>query len=135
MFQQGKFDAFKFADDVVVRFQVNVQFCLQECQPVNCDNSRHVDSDLLKNVPSWGKRRRRRSVTLDEKKFLSNQTELHREIIVESISRSNSEKLESKEKQLEMFCATKTTLIVAFVTLFMLQVFSISLMTLINFNV
>ena len=27
----GKFDAFKFADDVVVRFQVNVQFCLQVC--------------------------------------------------------------------------------------------------------
>ena len=31
---QGKFDAFKFADDVVVRFQVNVQFCLQVKQVV-----------------------------------------------------------------------------------------------------
>ena len=32
---QGAFQAFKFSDDSVVRFQVNVQFCLQECKPVS----------------------------------------------------------------------------------------------------
>uniref|UniRef100_A0A6P6YG15 Uncharacterized protein LOC113797539 n=1 Tax=Dermatophagoides pteronyssinus TaxID=6956 RepID=A0A6P6YG15_DERPT len=125
---QGKFDAFKFADDVVVRFQVNVQFCLQECLPVNCDHSRHVDSELLKNVQSWGRRRRRRSITADDKKFLTNNTELHREIIVESISRLNDndvnqqEKLLAEQQQQQMYCATKTTMIIGIITLFMLQV-------------
>ncbi|XP_074598683.1 uncharacterized protein LOC141853293 isoform X2 [Brevipalpus obovatus] len=33
---QGKFDAFKFSDDEVVRFQVNVHFCLQKCAPPSC---------------------------------------------------------------------------------------------------
>lgn len=32
---QGKFEAFKFSEDQVVRFQVNVQFCLEECKPVS----------------------------------------------------------------------------------------------------
>ena len=32
---QGKFEAFKFSDDPVVKFQVNVQFCLEECPPVS----------------------------------------------------------------------------------------------------
>lgn len=36
---RGKFDAFKFSTDVVVRFQVDVQFCLNQC-PVNvCDTN------------------------------------------------------------------------------------------------
>nr|XP_053643380.1 uncharacterized protein LOC128696261 isoform X1 [Cherax quadricarinatus] len=33
---QGKFEAFKFSEDQVVRFQVNVQFCLDECRPAQC---------------------------------------------------------------------------------------------------
>ncbi|XP_069173940.1 uncharacterized protein [Procambarus clarkii] len=33
---QGKFEAFKFSEDQVVRFQVNVQFCLEECRPAQC---------------------------------------------------------------------------------------------------
>ena len=86
---QGKFDAFKFADDVVVRFQVNVQFCLQECLPINCDNSRHVDSELLKISNSWGRRKRDTSAVADQA-FVANQTELHREIIVESASNKKS---------------------------------------------
>ncbi|OQR76053.1 hypothetical protein BIW11_08016, partial [Tropilaelaps mercedesae] len=32
----GKFEAFKFADDTVVRFQVTVQFCLHECPLPRC---------------------------------------------------------------------------------------------------
>ncbi|MPC37733.1 hypothetical protein E2C01_031223 [Portunus trituberculatus] len=45
---QGKFEAFKFSEDQVVRFQVNVQFCLEECRPAQCGN-----------IVSYGKRRRR----------------------------------------------------------------------------
>lgn len=67
----------------MVRFQVNVQFCLQECLPVQCDNSRHSDADALKTTSSWG-RRRRRDVQ-QQQSSLSNQTELHREIIVEGM--------------------------------------------------
>ncbi|UXI17490.1 hypothetical protein NH340_JMT03433 [Sarcoptes scabiei] len=140
----SKFDAFKFADDVVVRFQVNVQFCLQECLPVNCDNSRHVDSDLLKNSQSWGRRRRRRSLptVMDDGKFRTNNTELHREIIVESVSRQsmknkeNSERLKSsdrerhhqedgdeeREHQTPMYCASKISVIIGFITMFMIQI-------------
>jgi len=33
---QGNFEAFKFSDTSVVRFQVNVQFCVDECNPVDC---------------------------------------------------------------------------------------------------
>ncbi|KAK8385545.1 hypothetical protein O3P69_016373 [Scylla paramamosain] len=45
---QGKFEAFKFSEDQVVRFQVNVQFCLEECRPAQCGN-----------IVSYGKRKRR----------------------------------------------------------------------------
>lgn len=31
---QGRFEAFKFSEDTVVKFQLNVQFCLEECTPV-----------------------------------------------------------------------------------------------------
>ena len=37
---QGTFEAFKFSDSSVVRFQVSVQFCVGECKPVNCDDDR-----------------------------------------------------------------------------------------------
>eukprot|EP00092_Neocalanus_flemingeri_P054613 GFUD01064337.1.p1 GENE.GFUD01064337.1~~GFUD01064337.1.p1 ORF type:complete len:322 (-),score=87.09 GFUD01064337.1:284-1126(-) len=33
---QGNFEAFKFSDTTVVRFQVNVQFCVDDCNPVDC---------------------------------------------------------------------------------------------------
>jgi hypothetical protein len=32
----GRFDAFKFSSDAVVRFQVDVQFCLNSCPQTNC---------------------------------------------------------------------------------------------------
>jgi hypothetical protein len=63
---QGKFDAFKFADDVVVRFQVNVQFCLQDCVPTDCDNnssysggSTGTDTTSVTSSKSFGRRRKR----------------------------------------------------------------------------
>uniref|UniRef100_A0A6A7G4W5 EGF-like domain-containing protein 2 n=1 Tax=Hirondellea gigas TaxID=1518452 RepID=A0A6A7G4W5_9CRUS len=51
---QGTFQAFKFSEDSVVRFQVNVQFCLQECKPATCTGG----------STSYGRRRRRRSQVL-----------------------------------------------------------------------
>ncbi|XP_023343636.1 uncharacterized protein LOC111713076 isoform X2 [Eurytemora carolleeae] len=45
---QGNFEAFKFSDTSVVRFQVNVQFCVDECNPVDCEDG----------IQSYGRRRR-----------------------------------------------------------------------------
>jgi len=45
---QGSFEAFKFSDTSVVRFQVNVQFCVDECNPVECGNG----------IQSYGRKRR-----------------------------------------------------------------------------
>ena len=45
---QGAFEAFKFSDTSVVRFQVNVQFCVDDCNPVNCADG----------IQSYGRRRR-----------------------------------------------------------------------------
>lgn len=97
----------------MVRFQVNVQFCLQECLPVNCDNSRHVDSELLKTTNSWGKRRRRRDASggvEGQSAFMANQTELHREIIVESSSQRNvADKLRGSLITFFFVCVHKLT--------------------------
>lgn len=43
----GKFDAFKFSSDLVVRFQVDVQFCLNRCPPMSCEADQQQDLSLL----------------------------------------------------------------------------------------
>ena len=45
----GRFDAFKFADDVVVRFQVNVHFCVNRCPPLNCVPGRSADIESIED--------------------------------------------------------------------------------------
>ena len=45
---QGSFEAFKFSDTSVVRFQVNVQFCVDECNPVECGDG----------ITSYGRKKR-----------------------------------------------------------------------------
>ena len=45
---QGSFEAFKFSDTSIVRFQVNVQFCVERCNPVQCGDG----------LESFGRRRR-----------------------------------------------------------------------------
>merc|ERR1712223_677419 len=47
----GKFEAFKFSDTTVVNFEVNVQFCQEKCNPVDCGNG----------VTSYGKRKKRQA--------------------------------------------------------------------------
>ena len=44
----GSFEAFKFSETSVVRFQVRVQFCVDACRPVECGEGGN----------SWGRRRR-----------------------------------------------------------------------------
>ena len=50
---QGSFEAFKFSDTSIVRFQVNVQFCVEQCNPVQCGEG----------LESFGRRRREADVT------------------------------------------------------------------------
>ena len=45
---QGSFEAFKFSDTSIVRFQVNVQFCVDACNPVECGDG----------TTSFGRRKR-----------------------------------------------------------------------------
>ena len=50
---QGSFEAFKFSDTSIVRFQVNVQFCVEQCNPVQCGEG----------LESFGRRRREADAT------------------------------------------------------------------------
>ena len=50
----GRFEAFKFSETTVVNFEVNVQFCQDKCNPVDCGDG----------VLSYGKRKKRQA--LDE---------------------------------------------------------------------
>jgi len=59
----GRFEAFKFSDTTVVNFQVNVQFCQDRCNPVDCGDG----------VTSYGKRRKRQAIE-------SNRSELPTEL-------------------------------------------------------
>ena len=48
----GRFDAFKFSSDVVVRFQVDVQFCLNSCPAPNCPAGNQLEGQLLQAMSS-----------------------------------------------------------------------------------
>lgn len=106
---QGKFDAFKFADDEIVRFQVNVHFCLQKCpQPTCYDASSSEDVVSPENnadqPPSYSTRARRRRETVDRynnnepRKGINSKDDsaplpdypLHRELKVQGLASSNS---------------------------------------------
>ena len=39
---KGRFEAFKFTNDAVVRFQVFLEFCRHECPPVSTFNQKNV---------------------------------------------------------------------------------------------
>ena len=61
---QGSFEAFKFSDTSVVRFQVNVQFCVDECNPVECGDG----------IKSYGRRKRSVNSTTESTKMTSTVT-------------------------------------------------------------
>ena len=83
---QGSFEAFKFSDTSVVKFQVNVAFCVGGCNPVSCENG----------IQSYGRRRRdapssalitSRSLVYDQnlgQEVLLSNTPLSAEIYVET---------------------------------------------------
>ena len=58
---QGSFEAFKFSDTSVVRFQVNVQFCVDECNPVDCGDG----------IQSFGRRKRSVNSSTESTKMTS----------------------------------------------------------------
>ena len=70
---EGSFEAFKFSETSVVRFQVSVQFCVGECQPAQCDDG----------ATSLG-RRRREVLGVEGVEVLELHTDLVKEIFVES---------------------------------------------------
>ena len=83
---QGSFEAFKFSDTSVVKFQVNVAFCVGGCNPVSCENG----------IQSYGRRKRdsptsalitSRSLVYDQnigQEVLISNTPLSKEIYVET---------------------------------------------------
>ena len=81
---EGSFEAFKFSETSVVRFQVSVQFCVGECSPAQCGDG----------ATSLG--RRRREVVQEE--LLDRDTNLVKEIFVES---ADSEGLEASPVHVE----------------------------------
>lgn len=101
---------------------------------MQCDNSRHADSETMK-TRSWGRRRRRDVATIESSSAsLGNRTELHREIIVEPMNKNkkdalnrnnnNSRTLTEAEKNAatSSLCITRPVLIIAFITMVMLEV-------------
>jgi len=58
---QGSFEAFKFSDTSRVRFQVNVQFCVDECNPVDCQDG----------LQSFGRKKRSANSTTESTRMTS----------------------------------------------------------------
>ncbi|KAG1649564.1 Cuticlin-1 [Nymphon striatum] len=110
---QGKFEAFKFSEDVVVRFTLNVQFCITDCQPAQCPTG----------ITSYGKKRKKRQTFRDEK--ILPDYPLVGEIIVEGTTvtplTDANEDLEQEKRLLEgTVCLSHAILIVAGVTIFVI---------------
>merc|ERR1719270_1598819 len=138
---QGSFEAFKFSDTSVVKFQVNVAFCVGGCNPVNCGDG----------LVSYGRKKRevsRRDTTavtssslvydidLGQEILISN-TPLSKEIYVEtgtkvdSIQESGSNKFAGRDskavfilgddKESELVCTTLPVAITAGAAVVFLQ--------------
>lgn len=60
---EGPFDAFKFPTSETVQFRALITPCLPTCEPVQC-NMRSFDG-ALREMDSFGRRRRRRSLSKD----------------------------------------------------------------------
>ncbi|GFW24305.1 uncharacterized protein TNCV_605541 [Trichonephila clavipes] len=114
---QSKFQAFKFAEDSVVRFQVNVHFCLEECNPVVCPSG----------TQSWGKKRRRREVSTEND--IVPDYPLVAAIVVEGSPFGNNtgptgslvDEREMEDSE-EIVCTTKTVVVVTSLGALFLQI-------------
>lgn len=125
---QGSFEAFKFSDTSVVRFQVNVQFCVGECTPVDCGDG----------IQSYGRRKRRDVVVQQQKpppQDVLYSTPLTTEIYVESgakVATVPSTRLATKDEEVfllgpppegsgELVCTTLPVIIATGAALLFLQ--------------
>lgn len=104
---QGKFDAFKFADDEIVRFQVNVHFCLHECGQPQCDpilpnlteefNTSITTTDSPTSINDtlperfFNRKKRETTRTNNQLKTVLPDYPLQKEIIVEGLSSAQRE--------------------------------------------
>ena len=88
---QGTFEAFKFSETSLVRFQVNVQFCVGDCKPSVCGDG----------IVSLG--RKKRETPEDVQDVLDMDTDLVKEIFVES--GSSVERLTSRDLIQEQYPA------------------------------
>ncbi|XP_064476302.1 uncharacterized protein LOC135390537 [Ornithodoros turicata] len=126
----SRFEAFKFADDVVVRFQVTVQFCLHECAPASCDNG---------GTKSFGRRRRRRrevgprsTTAAPTAATMLPEYPLQREIIVEGIGGNRmtdggtATTRNRPTSDAHMVCATPTVVTAAVIAAFLIQLAAIA---------
>ncbi|XP_015905599.1 uncharacterized protein [Parasteatoda tepidariorum] len=115
---QSRFQAFKFSEDPVVRFQVNVHFCLEECNPVVCPSG----------TQSWGKRRKRQIE--DNEIPIVPDYPLFAAIVVEgSLFGNNSGPTDAQyidERSMdisdELVCTTKTVVVVSSLGALFLQI-------------
>ena len=83
---QGSFEAFKFSDTSVVKFQVNVAFCVGGCNPVSCENGIQSYGRRKRDTPSSGLITSR-SLVYDQnigQEVLISNTPLSKEIYVET---------------------------------------------------
>ncbi|CAM1310291.1 Uncharacterised protein r2_g2057 [Pycnogonum litorale] len=117
---QGKFEAFKFSEDIVVRFTLNVQFCITECPAADCQN----------NIKSNGKRKKRQ--TTDDDRILPDYP-LVGEIIVEGttvtqITDPNEDRDDNSNKD-GVVCISQALLIVTGVTIIVIIICILSACT------
>ncbi|KAF8778382.1 hypothetical protein HNY73_015112 [Argiope bruennichi] len=115
---QSRFQAFKFSEDPVVRFQVNVHFCLEECNPVVCPGG----------TQSWGKRRKREDSGDNEIPIVPDYP-LVAAIVVEGSSFGNNTGPSDRyidEREMEdsdeLVCTTKTVVVVSSLGALFLQI-------------
>ncbi|KAG8181557.1 hypothetical protein JTE90_017308 [Oedothorax gibbosus] len=111
---QSRFQAFKFSEDPVVRFQVNVHFCLEECSSFPCGDQ-----------SSYGRRRRREA----EEENIVPDYPLVMAIVVEGsqiFDNSTWPDRYTDDRELEMsdelVCTTKTVVVVSSLGALFLQI-------------
>ncbi|GAB6022223.1 hypothetical protein CHUAL_006357 [Chamberlinius hualienensis] len=109
---QGEFRAFKFSDDVIVRFHMNVQFCVNNCPIINCNE-----------LNGGGRRNKRSEWPIGSQEGLKDPfLPLQKEIIVDgSIDGSALPFSIGHNMEEELVCVTKTVFIVVVVIVVIVQ--------------
>ncbi|XP_076339663.1 uncharacterized protein LOC143240691 [Tachypleus tridentatus] len=116
---KGKFGAFRFADDSIVKFQVTVKFCLEECKPVKC-----VDNGKL----GYGRKKRELTDTTTDG-HLPEEIPLQLAIVVDSheshLPDESPDDVDVHGLRETDVCFTRVHLILCAITTVALQLFTI----------